>query len=203
MATDVARYDWRPVESEFAVVLERSGEDSPVLALGFYARPLPANPGHLLVWRPERRALRISVFELDRLLPLAQTDWPSEVPIGHARRLVSQAPPVEELAIREGLGAGLHRHHVYRSQHAADLDEVLLLGNGPARSPAAASIYSWRPRRGQVEVLPLTWFTDEDFDLGYEWCPRVVRDPVTRRIAGDGIRMSRFVLSEDGKRLSE
>jgi len=184
-------------------VLEREGADAPVLALGFYARAVAANPGHVLVWRPERRALRVSVFELAGLAPLEKSEWPVEQPRAAVRRVVSRTPPVEDVPIWEGLSEGLHRYHRYRSRFADSRDEVLLLGNGPSDSPAAASIYIWRPPLGEIEVLPQKWFTPDSFDLGYEWITRVVRDPRTRRIAGDGIRIRDFVLAADGMTLAE
>ena len=155
------------------------------------------------MWRPERQALRISIFELSGLRPLGDRrpapERLGDAPLGVA----STVPPIEEIAIREGLGAGRRRFHGYRSRFADGLDEVLLLGKGPSGSPAAASIYVWRPGAGEVEVFPQGWFTEDAFDLGYEWITRVVRDPRSGRFAGDGIRISAFVLAEDGRTLAK
>jgi hypothetical protein len=203
LAAGSATYSWRRIGGDYVVVLERTAMAAPVLALGFYARPIPANPGFVLVWRPERRALRISIFEIAELSALPEDAWPTEQPRGAERRVVSRTSPVEEIVIPEGLGAGTHRHDRYRSHFADDLDEVLLLGDGPSGSPAATSIYAWRPGEGQVEVLPQDWFTDDDFDLGYEWITRVARDPRSGRIVGDGARIADFVLAEDGRTLAQ
>ncbi len=192
-------YYWRLGE-DGRVFLEREGGAAALLGLGFYARPLAADDGYVLVWRPERRALRIAVFELDRLEALADAPSLNRRPRGVA--VDSRTPPVEDIAIREGLAEGTHRHHSYRSRFSNRLDEVLLIGNGRPGAPAEASIYVWRPLAGEVEVLPQEWFTEDAFDLGYEWITRVVRDPRTGRLAGDGIRISPFVLAEDGKTLA-
>ncbi len=77
--------------------------------------------------------------------------------------------PTTRARIRQGFGEGLHRYHGYRSRFADSREEILLLGNGPSGSSAAASIYVWRPGVGEVEVLPQKWFTGEAFDLGYQW----------------------------------
>lgn len=193
-------YRWGSGEDSYVVVLERACEPHPVLALGFYARPLADSASQLLVWRPERGALRVSVFDVCRLAPLEKDEWPAEQPRGAERRVVSHTPPVEEIPIPERLAGG--RHEGYRSR-TIDLGEILLLADGPRASRAAASIYVWQPQTGQLEVLPQEWFTAERFDLGYEWITRVIRDPRTGRFAGDGIRIPDFLLAEDGCTLAE
>jgi hypothetical protein len=195
-------YSWRAIEDDHVVILERSGAPAPVLALGFYPRPLEANPGYLLVWCPQGDMLEVSVFDVAALEPLSQDEWPDEKPRGAERRVVSHTPPVERIRIREGLVPGVHRDDGYCSRFADGIEEYLLLGDGPSGSHAMASIYVWRPRLADVEVLPQEWFTD-DFDLGYEWITRVVRDPRTDRIVGDGIRIADFMLAEDGRTLAE
>jgi hypothetical protein len=196
LTVDGVAYSWRRADGP-VVFLER--EETPVLALGFYARPLPASEGHLLVWRPERGTLIASIFELGRLVSLEGLRPSGERPdwgVG------SRTDPVDEIEIREGLSGGIHRSQSYCSP-LADHDEILLLADGPSGSPAATSIYVWRPRAGEVEVVPQEWFTAEEFDLGYDWITRVVRDPRTGRLAGDGIRISPFLLADDGRTLAK
>jgi hypothetical protein len=49
-----------------------------------------------------------------------------------------------------------------------------------------------------VQVLPQRWFTANKYEIGRQWIARVVRDPETQRLLGDGVRMGTFQLTEDG-----
>jgi len=78
---------------------------------------------------------------------------------------------------------------------------VLLLAEGSAPREAATSIYVWHPGAGSIDVIPLSWFREGTNDLGYEWITRVMRDPTTGHILGDGIRIAPFELDAEGRLL--
>jgi hypothetical protein len=50
------------------------------------------------------------------------------------------------------------------------------------------------PARSRYRLYPQDWFNNGDFDYGYQWVTRVARDPLTKRIHGEGIRISPFLL---------
>ena len=45
-------------------------------------------------------------------------------------------------------------------------------------------------------------FNRGDFDFGYQWITRVARDPKSRHIVGDGIRITPFRLDASGRKLA-
>ncbi len=53
-------------------------------------------------------------------------------------------------------------------------------------------------RAVEIEVLPQYWFTDNMFDIGYQWITQVARDPDSKKIVGSGIRVPDFELDERG-----
>jgi hypothetical protein len=52
-----------------------------------------------------------------------------------------------------------------------------------------------------VDIYPQKWFTADKFDTGYEWITRITRDKDTGRFIGDGIRIGKFELCDDGMNL--
>jgi hypothetical protein len=103
----------------------------------------------------------------------------------------------DHFTIPQGLPAGRAPDR-YVADVGSAASEVLLLAEGPAPREAATSIYVWQPATGTVDVIPLTWFREDTNDLGYEWITRVMRDPTTGHIFGDGIRVAPFELDAQG-----
>ena len=52
---------------------------------------------------------------------------------------------------------------------------------------------------GEILCFPQDWFNKGDYDFGYQWITRVIRDPATKLIHGQGIRLSNFVLDETNR----
>jgi hypothetical protein len=139
------------------------------------------------------------VYDLDELEPLQFEPTLVSNLLRDQRQLVlASRPPIARLVLPPALAQGVHAG--YQLREADELDEVLLVADGSDPNVAAYLVYVWRPRLGQVEVLPQRWFTARDFDLGYEWITRVARDPKTGRLIGDGTRIAPFELDRSGMR---
>jgi len=54
---------------------------------------------------------------------------------------------------------------------------------------------------GWIFNYPQDWFNKSNADFGYQWITRVIRNPKTNLIEGQGIRISDFVLDETCKQL--
>jgi hypothetical protein len=79
------------------------------------------------------------------------------------------------------------------------IDELLIVSNH-AGDEASTAIYAVYPQRATVVVFPQIWF--KGFDDGYQWIARVTRYPANRALIGDGVRIGKFVLTEDGCHLA-
>jgi hypothetical protein len=52
-------------------------------------------------------------------------------------------------------------------------------------------------------VPPQDWFNSGDFDFGYQWITKVVRDSNSGKIVGTGIRLKNFILDESGRQIEK
>ena len=116
-------------------------------------------------------------------------------------RVYAATSPLAEFEISSGLAPG--RHALDVPQEFRTLQEVILIApySAVAGDGAVCAIMLLRPRDGSVEVLPQTWFKAPEFDTTLQWIARATRDPVSRRLIGDGVRIGRFELTQDGTRL--
>jgi hypothetical protein len=82
------------------------------------------------------------------------------------------------------------------------LDELLLfckssaIGIADGWSKANLALLVANPRASTYRLCPQDWFNGGSFDYGYQWATRVFRDPVTKQVHGEGIRIGSFVLDD-------
>jgi hypothetical protein len=165
-----------------------------------YARAFPVPPNLLGVWFPVLSdtpprgiyEVRVLCFDPEKLPAL-------EGPTRSQQRIYYSAggPPVSQFSIPVGLGAGNNALDIPREFHSI---EELLIVDEHRGDDARTAIYAVYPRIGRVEVFPQLWF--KGFQDGYEWITRVTRHPVSRVFIGDGIRIGKFELTEDGCQLA-
>lgn len=202
------RYHWKfhGTEGKFAYVvsLSRTDDGEAVrLAPGSYARPFYLPPARLGIWFTNHFSgsaptMELACFDLEALFPYPLLKLPDR--FNDARVMFyALTKPVAQFCFPMYLEEGTHKIDVPKEFYGPD--ELLLVGS--YEGEAAAAIFELHPREGTVKVLPQKWFTAKDADIGYQWITRVVRDPKTGRLYGDGIRLSRFKLSEDGCHLEK
>ena len=54
---------------------------------------------------------------------------------------------------------------------------------------------------GKISFFPQDWFNKSNADFDYQWLTRVIRNPKTNSIIGQGIRIDNFELDETNKEL--
>lgn len=179
-----------------------SEPNRPRLALNTFCVPFEIGEGQLGVWCPEPGALRLMCFDPDQLAGFSFNmivGWFKQ----STEKVYSATEPLAEFELSTRLSEGTHKIDVPEAFRA--LDELLLVGSRPAktRDDAAANIFVLYPQAGLVEVLPQRWFTANKYEVGKQWIARLVRDPETLRLLGDGVRMGSFRLTEDGGDIEE
>jgi len=107
------------------------------------------------------------------------------------------AAPASQFSISVGLPAGDNSLHI--PDEFQSIDEMLIVGDH-AGDETKTAIYAVYPKLGRVAVFPQLWF--KGFDDGYQWITRVTRHPISRAFIGDGIRIGKFELTEDGCHLA-
>jgi hypothetical protein len=161
----------------------------------------------LLLWTPEAKprpqkpeTVVFQFHDLDALMPLRDVRAACEQISGGLVSTVSVAPPLDQFGLSIKLGAGSHA--IALPEWITAIGELLVLIDGPdgAWDRGDRRIWSIRPDRGELIVLPQDWFNNGSHDFGYEWITRVARDD-SGRIIGDGVRIGPFRLDETGRQL--
>src|SRR5246127_1463421 len=205
--TSVARqrFDWTYHGDEgptgYLVTLGLEQEpDKPRLALNTYCRPFFVAPSHLGIWCPEGRRLRFTCFDPDTLKAFEIAElvgWFKQ----SSDRIYAKTGPVGDFEVPLDLAPGIHKIDV--PPEFAMVEELIVPTSYKAMSndDPAFALFVFYLHAGLVEVLPQKWFTQAQYDLGYQWITRAARDRESHRLIGDGIRVGTFLLQEDGCRL--
>ena len=191
------RLDTRELESN--VRFRAEGGTQPVLALGMYARAFPLPPGLLGIWWPDGTLIRIAAIDCEVLPDLDPADI-AKLDQAHSG-FACGARTLAEFTIETALEPGEHPLDVPLA--FAGLRDLIVVGDyAKVREAACAAVFEVRGglARGsrRVCVFPQKWFNHDTFDIGYQWITRVMRDPVSNRLVGDGVRIGAFMLTEDG-----
>lgn len=172
------------------------------LALNTYCRPFLVPPHFLGIWCPEGRSLRLACFDPDQLksFDLAEVaGWFKQ----SSERIYAATAPFTEFELPIQGWSGAQKVDIPEPLRAAD--ELFLPTTYPRKTPddPAMALYVLDPLKGQFEVLPQQWFTESQYDIGYRWITRAVRDSESRRIVGECFGVGTFLLEEDGCRLAD
>jgi hypothetical protein len=183
----------------YLVTLNEAGRaDDPLLALNTYCTPFVAG-GLLGLWCPEGRSMiRLVAFDPEKLQPFVFEEivgWFKN----SSDRVFSKVEPVADFEFSAELPEGTHEVKL-----PAEFGEVEEFGLTTARKAmseedAACAVMVVYPHAGLLEVLPQAWFNAGEYEVGKQWITRVMRDPVSHRLVGDGVRIPAFCLTEDGK----
>ena len=198
----VWKYQGDTGDLAYLVTLHLEQEPSkPRLALNTYCRPFFVPPAYLGIWCPEGRNIRLACFDPDQLKAFAFEDivgWFKN----STERIYSATEPLADFEFSAGLGPGTHKLDVPAEFHG--IDELLMVSAYPAKAkedPAFAVLVLYA-HAGLLEVLPQKWFSYSNFEMGKQWITRVVRDPESHHLLGDGFRIGSFELAADGQTLA-
>jgi hypothetical protein len=205
----VGEYTWQPagksdVSSGMTLLV---GPHGPVALLDFYNYVLPLDDSSLLIWHqpqtdgPSTADVRLFVLRPDRLLPLGSM---SEALCERMKReqtaILFHGEVSADLRLSTS-NAGDELHTDFPEPLLA-IPELLILckSSGVESSPGwersnLALLVAWPPE-SRYRLYPQDWFNQDGRDYGYEWVTRVARDPKTRQVHGEGIRISPFILDE-------
>lgn len=82
----------------------------------------------------------------------------------------------------------------------SEINELLILCHSSGVDPEPGwersnlALLVAHPSRSTYQLYPQDWFNGAGLDYGYQWVTRVVRNPATQQIHGEGIRIAPFVL---------
>lgn len=184
------RFSGTTGSANYLILLENQSTEIALYALAYVAWSLPAIDGYIVSYYRDSGFLTVEVHDIPALRAIGDIEIAKDEVQRKRHPVISASPPSRVERLADALAPGMHP--APRLEMCRD-DEVLLLAAGPPGESAAASIYSWRAHEGAVEVFPQEWF-NSSLDLGYQWITGVIRDPVSGRIVGHGIRLDPFEL---------
>ncbi len=148
---------------------------------------------------PDRMTTRFMLFDVTRLKefkyvrekgpPLAKKVKKTRYRISPESEVVC----VFDISLTEEPGV----HEFDFPQPMKKYEDILALGEV---SLHGLVIYIMKPRRGELHISPQKWWNNGDWDKGYQGITRIVRDPVTDNIVGEGLRMGVFLLNPNATR---
>jgi hypothetical protein len=194
----------RAIWNSGLALLNEQGSGKPVLALNIFADAFIADPGYIGIYtntdtNGRHSHFSVSVLALNRL---AAMDIPRLRRHGSGPHFFAACDPVEHFEFNDGLAAGIHR--LPRSRYLRSIPEALIVAYGPSNETGndrpSQSIYSWRPSKGILEVLPQRWFTNRQYDKGISV---VARHPKTARLWVSGGQSPDCELDESGTQLEK
>jgi hypothetical protein len=207
-SSDAGPLIWKQLPTEGSVGLVDEQGDY-LLILGFYSYAMPLSQSRILVWyeagEPPQPMVGIEMFllEISEMSALEKRTAEARIPRPQAPKLTFNGGLAASVTIPASLKTGLNRF-VFPAPFKT-LPEIMVLGSNSSipGTTMKRTIYCLRPNEGDIEVLPQDWFNLGDFDFGYQWITKVVRDPQSGRIVGTGIRLKSFILDESGRRVEQ
>ena len=184
------------------------GRNGPVAILNFYNYVMALDQSSLLIWHQEAGdgispgPVRLLIIRPALLKALEDLDSKLEAMsrTGPGPKVIMGGDPCAEIRLPT-VGTNDGRRIVFPDQ-LQSIDELLILcQTAPALNQLALLVAN--PKRSFYRLYPQDWFNHSDVDFGYQWVTRVARDPVTKQVHGDGIRIAPFVLADSLRQLSE
>jgi hypothetical protein len=205
--------DWVWSKEGHLTTLVGKNDSQIYLALGFYCYVKRSSiiRDRLIEWHEIRndkhvpQALQLNLINTGLLTPISQEVLDEKAPIDARDKkrntnglIVSSAP--ESIELPANLPVGKSDFH-FPSEMKKSEGELLFLINSTSESmkgskgkPDPRGIYVADLSNDKVHAVKMDWWNDADFDFGWQWISKVIRDPVTGNIIGTGVRAPSFVI---------
>ena len=140
--------------------------------------------------------VRFEIYSIEQLTPLSNIALALQRLKAKETSFVISSVPIAEARLQRNLETG--DSSVQFDPHFAQCRELLVLVSNPSWDSTQLNLWVIKPGSGCVSVVPQDWFIKGPYDFGYQWVTRVTREPSTRSIVGDGIRIGAFLLDPNG-----
>jgi hypothetical protein len=146
----------------------------------------PGKPEQLLPGK-----VHFQIYALSQLAPLTSVN----VSEPKASRFVASSKPLAEYQLPRNLPADTTSVNFPAS--FAECPELFVLVSDPGWDSPKLNLWTIDPSAQRIAVASQDWFNNGSYDFGYQWVTRIAREPISRDIVGDGIRISSFLLTPD------
>lgn len=206
----VEGFHWEYANGKILLV----GDAGVVAVLNPYNYVLKLDSSTLLIWNQRRGAddrstppVHLVVIRPGKL-PSFGRDLDSEIARmskTHARLAVPEPPALSMYLNTDVAGEDISAEFPKELQAN---DELLILCDSSAIAPredginANLALLVAKPKQSTFQLYPQDWFNSSELDFGYQWITRVVRDPRTDRVHGEGFRLMPFQLDDSLRQLA-
>lgn len=174
----------------------KTSDNGILLILDFYCYVLRLKQHKFLVWyedtnkTPDKSVfIRLSIIDADKLEQIRDLSAACISMKGSNTKVFYTGECPVHASILANIDEG--KHEIDMPSEFKEIDELLILAHMSANK---LGIYRILPKNSVMEVYPQDWFNNGNYDDGYEWVTRIVRDDTTQKICGDGIRIGSFIL---------
>lgn len=199
------RCEWRTdsgdaVRDAAVCLVDPNQPEQPLLEVAMYTRLFRLPSGSLGLWFETRNGLQVVAIDPDTLEALDPICDKAERQYHGGCRCSSA--PLGEFFISPDSESDVRS--VILPSAFDGMQELHLVGKwARAGDQACAAIVEVRSRctdeSRHLQVFPQRWFTQDGYDIGYQWITRVARHPDGVRFIGDGIRLpGLFVTTQTG-----
>lgn len=197
------KWDYDEKKIEWVPYLKKAGsEDNLIMVIDSYISAFSLPDGEMGIWYPRTQhnpykflSIEFEIFNLDKLASFTFKDITKDFKKNDKKPpYFCKGTSIAKFSIATNLKPGENR---YKFPGIFNQVNEFLFVCGYPYEKAAYSIIQLQPKEEKIFLFPQYWFNGDDCDLGYEWITRVVKDPKTGIIYGDGIRISPFELEKD------
>jgi len=178
-------------------------KDSPIAVFGRYCyiRQLPSQ--QLIVWYEEKNtAIRFHVIDIDKLQPLEDIAGAIKYMKSEGKKVLVHDGEIASATIPTNFEEGMHNFEF--PDALKEIGELIVLSNSSTSTDKMnLCLMIVHPMQNTLEIISQQWLNEGDYDFGYQWVTRVARDPVTKRIFGEGTRLGYFVLNKNNKTIEK
>jgi hypothetical protein len=166
-----------------------------------YTYVLRISPTQFVVWYRSAEfdsgVIHVELHDVSSLQPMSESEL--SLPRKERSPFAISTDPIAKFTIPQNQPIGLQQ--VQLLPEFVDCPELfVLVSSGNNWDHMRLHLWSIRPSKQELDVVPQNWFTDGAYDFGYQWITRMARSPETGHLIGDGIRIGSFELSNDGSK---
>ena len=180
----------------------KTSQDSILAIFGMYCYVYALSNCRFIVWYEKKGYVKFHLIDTARLQRIDDTSGAIQRMKNEGEKVSIRNGVIASIDIPTNLNEGIH--HCAFPDIFEEIDELLVIfqcGTLPDKTHLCLMLAY--PKQDTVKVVPQNWFNKGDYDFGYQWPTRVARDPVSKKIFGEGMRLGYFILDRSNHNIEK